>query len=220
MGRLLNIITPLHTKTKRNYLSRMVDGKVSCMKIAKEYGRDYWDGDRRYGYGGYKYDGRWEAVAKKLIEAYGLNNSSKILEVGCGKGYLLYEFKKFLPGCLIKGFDISGYAISNAKEEVKPYLFIHRAQEKQAFKDKEFDLVFSSTTLHNLAIGELKSALKEIERIGKNKMVVVESYRNEPELFNLQCWALTCETFFSASEWVWLFNEFGYTGDYEFIYFE
>lgn len=220
MGKLLNIITPLHKGTKRDYLARMVDDKVYCMKIAKQYGKDYWDGDRRYGYGGYKYDGRWEVVAKKLIELYGLNENSNILDVGSGKGYLLYEFKKLLPGCAIKGFDISAYALSNAKEEVKPFLFAHQAQEKYPCKDKEFDLVFSNTTLHNLAVGQVKEALSEIERVGKNKIVIVESYRNEQELFNLQCWALTCETFLSASEWVWLFNEFGYTGDYEFIYFE
>jgi len=220
MGRLLNIITRLHKKTKRDYLGRMIDEKVACSRIAREYGKDYWDGDRRYGYGGYKYDGRWEVVAMELIRTYNLPGDAGILDVGCGKGFLLYEFKKLLPDCKIAGFDISKYGIENAKKEIKNNLFAHEAQKPYPFKDKEFDLVISITTLHNLCISGLKSALKEIERVGRDKYVAVESYKNEKELFNLQCWALTCEAFFKPEEWVWLFNEFGYTGDYEFIYFE
>ena len=220
MGKLLNIITPLHKKTKRDYLARMVDDKVGCMKIARKYGKDFWDGDRRFGYGGYKYDGRWEPVARQLIDCYGLKKDARILDVGCGKGFLLYEFKKLLPEATVSGFDISQYAIDNAKEEIKDSLFIHKAQDKYNFKDKEFDLVVSLTTVYNLPVYELKSALKEIERVGKGKYITVESYRNEAELFNLQCWALTCETFLNPQGWVWLFNECGYTGDYEFIYFE
>lgn len=220
MGKLLNVITSLHKKTKRDYISRMMDEKIACSKIAREYGKDYWDGDRRYGYGGYKYDGRWEAVARKLIELYSLKDDAKILDVGCGKGFLLYEFKKLLPNATVKGFDISQYAIENAKEEIRKDVFVHPAQESYPFVDKEFDLVVSITTLHNLCINELKSALKEIERVGRNKYITMESYRNEQELFDLQCWALTCESFFSPEEWIWLFGEFGYRGDYEFIYFE
>jgi SAM-dependent methyltransferase len=220
MGDLLNIVTALHKKTKRNYLERMTDDKVACSKIARNYGKEYWDGNRRFGYGGYKYDGRWETVARKLIERYKLPENASILDVGCGKGYLLYEFQKLLPQAKLKGFDISKYAVENAKEEIKTKLFVHRAQDPYPFKDKEFDLVISITTLHNLYANELKQALQEMERVGRNKYIVVESYRNEEELFNLQCWALTCNSFFTPDEWGWLFKEFGYTGDYEFIYFE
>ena len=220
MGKMLNIVSLLHRKTKRDYIGRMTDNKVECMKIARRYDKSYWDGDRRYGYGGYKYDGRWLDVAKKLIETYNLKENAKILDVGCGKGFLLYEFKKLLPKSKIVGFDISKYAIENAKEEIKTNLLIHRAQDAYNFKDKEFDLVVSITTLHNLEIFDLKSALNEIDRVGKNKFIVVESYRNEEELFNLECWALTAKAFFSTEEWTWLFNYLGYTGDYEFIYFE
>ena len=220
MGKLLNIVSLLHKKTQRDYIGRMTDNKVECMKVARKYGKDYWDGDRRYGYGGYKYDGRWSVVAKKLIEIYNLKENARILDVGCGKGFLLYEFKKLLPKCKIAGFDISKYAIENAKEEIRGNLFVHKAQYPYKFDGKEFDLVISITTLHNLKINDLKSALNEVERVGKNKFVVVESYRNEKELFNLECWALTAEAFFSPEEWVWLYKQFGYTGDYEFIYFE
>jgi ubiquinone/menaquinone biosynthesis C-methylase UbiE len=220
MGAFLELITPLHKEAKRDYVGRMMDSKIDCMKIARDFDKDFWDGDRRYGYGGYRYDGRWEAVAVKLIEQYNLAQDAKILDIGCGKGFLLYEFKRILPGATVKGFDVSEYAVNNAKEQVKQDIFVHPAQQKYPFKDKEFDLVLSITTLHNLHIPELKSALQEIERVGKNKYITMESYRNEKELFNLQCWALTCEAFFRPEGWVWLFNEFGYSGDYEFIFFE
>lgn len=220
MSQLLNLINPLHKKTSRDYLGRMVDHKVDCMRVAKEYGYDYWDGDRRYGYGGYRYDGRWSVVAQGLVEHYKLPRKAKILDVGCGKGFLLYELKKLLPDAHVVGFDISKHGIDNAKSEIRDNLFIYRAQDKYPFNDKEFDLVISITTLHNLIISDLKSALEEIERVGKNKYIAVESYRNDQELFNVQCWALTCQAFFSQEEWVWLFNHFNYEGDYEFIYFE
>lgn len=219
MGKLLNVITPLHKSTQRDYIGRMNDEKIKCMKIARKYGEEFWDGERRYGYGGYKYDGRWETVARQLIETYNLPQKAKILDVGCGKGYLLYEFKKLLPDAEIVGFDISRYAVDNAKEEIISNLFVYKAQDPYPFGDQEFDAVISITTLHNLYLYELQSALQEMERVGKNKYIVVESYRNEKELFNLQCWALTCEAFFKPQEWIWLFRKFGYTGDYEFIYF-
>jgi len=221
MGKEINIITSLHQGTSRDYLSRMNDDKVNCMDIAKKYEEDYWDGNRKYGYGGYNYmPGRWEPVAKQLIGQYQLTNESKILDVGCGKGYLLYEIKKLLPGCQVVGLDISKHAIENSKPEIKHYLQRVKAQEEYPFADDHFDLVISVTTLHNLFIYDLKKALKEIQRVGKCKYVMVESYRNSKELFNLECWALTAEAFFTPKEWIWLFDEFNYTGDYEFIYFE
>jgi ubiquinone/menaquinone biosynthesis C-methylase UbiE len=198
----------------------MTDNKAQCMGTAKKYGRDYWDGDRRFGYGGYRYDGRWGAVAQTLIKNYGLKDGASILDIGCGKGYLLYEFKTLLPKARVAGFDISDYAIENAKEEVKPYLFRHRAQDAYPFADGEFDLAVSLTTLHNLEIFDLSAALKEMERVGRNKYIAVESFRSNAELFNLECWALTCESFYTPRAWTWLFEHFGYSGDYEFIYFE
>lgn len=221
MGKLLNIVTPLHQMTKRDYLARMVDEKVLCMKKAKEYEADYWDGDRRFGYGGYKYmEGRWTPVAEALIEEYGLKSGSKILDVGCGKAFLLYEFKKLLPDIEVVGFDISRHGLNDAKDEVRDNLFQYRAQDEYPWGDNHFDLVIALGTLHNLRLFELQTALREIERVGKNGYVMLESYRNELEQFNLQCWALTCESFFDTAEWIWLYRHMGYTGDYEFIYFE
>jgi len=199
----------------------MNDGKIECMIKAKEYGQDYWDGDRRYGYGGYKYlAGRWKPVAEVLIKKYNLTNDSSVLDVGCGKAFLLYEMKLLLPNLKISGIDSSEYGIKNAKEEIKQNLFFHKAQEIYPFKNKEFDLVMSLNTLHNLKIFELEVALKEIQRVGKNNYICLESFRNEKELFNLECWALTCQSFFSPEEWIWIYKHFGYSGDFEFIYFE
>ena len=221
MGKLVNYVTTLHQATSRAYIDRMVDDKVHCMLKAKEYEFDYWDGDRRYGYGGYNYmPGRWKSVAEVLIENYGITNDSKVLDVGCGKGYLLYEMKLLLPRLKIAGFDISEHGLANAKEEIKDSLFIHRAQDPYPYKENEFDLVISLGCVHNLRIFELETALKEIERVGRQGYIMKESYRNEQEQFNLQCWALTCESFFDNKEWPWIYDHFGYTGDYEFIYFE
>jgi cyclopropane fatty-acyl-phospholipid synthase-like methyltransferase len=221
MGELKNIVTPLHKSTKRDFLARMVDDKVYCMKLAKQYGKDYWDGDRRYGYGGYKYmPGRWKPVADELIKIYNLKSDSKVLDIGCGKGYLLHEMKLLIPDLDITGVDSSDYGLENAKDEIKPFICKHKAEVKLPYKDKEFDLVISLGTLHNLKLPELKIALSEMERVGKKGFIMLESYRNEKELFNLQCWALTAESFFDKDEWIWLYRHFGYTGDYEFIYFE
>jgi len=221
MGKFVNYVTPLHQATSRDYIDRMVDEKVFCMLKAKEYEADYWDGDRRFGYGGYKYlAGWWKPVAEALIENYGLTNESSVLDVGCGKGYLLYELKLLLPNIRIAGFDISNHGLENAKDEIKEFLFKHRAQEPYPYEDNEFDLVISLGCIHNLRLFELEIALKEIERVGKNGYIMMESYRNEQEQFNLQCWALTCESFFDHKEWPWLYTHFGYSGDYEFIYFE
>ena len=221
MGHLLNIVTPLHQSTKRDYLARMVDNKVEAMLVAKKYEEDYWDGDRRYGYGGYRYiAGRWKSVAEALISRYDLTNSSSLLDVGCGKGFLLYEIQLLLPGLRIVGFDISHHGLASRHPEFKGELFIARAEEPYPFLDNEFDLVISLTTLHNLRLPQLRVALSEIERVGKRAYVMLESYRNELELFNLECWALTAESLLDEGEWIWLYNQFGYTGDYEFIYFE
>ena len=209
MGQLLNLATPLHKKTKRDYVARMVDDKVHCMLKAKEYEFDYWDGDRRYGYGGYKYDGRWKPVAQQFIDHYKLAPDAKILDVGCGKAHLLHEIKQLLPKSEVVGFDISQHGLADAPEPIRPYLMRYRAQDRYPWGDKYFDLVISLGCLHNLRLFELQTAVSEVERVGKQKYIMLESYRNELELFNLECWALTCESFFDTAEWIWLYEHFG-----------
>ena len=220
MSKLLNFITDYHLSTKRDYFGRMADEKVECMKIARKFEEQFWDSKRKFGYGGYKYiPDLLKPLAERIIKFYGLTSNSKILDVGCGKGFLLFEITKILPNINVIGFDISNYAIKNSKEEIKNKLYVFKAENTYPYSDNEFDLVISINTLHNLQIDKLEKSLREIDRVGKNKYTVVESYRNEKELFNLQCWALTAEAFFSKNEWEWIFKKFGYNGDYEFIYF-
>jgi SAM-dependent methyltransferase len=217
----LNIVNSLHHSTKRNYIERMINNKVTCMKIAKKYEYDYWDGNRKHGYGGYKYiPGRWSPAAKRLIKEFKLTNKSKILDVGCGKGYLLYEIKKILPQIQVVGFDISKYGIKNSHPNIKRYLFNHDIKKKTKFKKNEFDLVISLGCFHNLKIFDLMNALKEIGRISKKAYIMVESYRNDKELFNLQCWALTCQSFFSDDQWEYILKNVNFNGGYEFIHFK
>jgi len=210
-----------YKKIPRDYFTRMNPEKPEVMKVAKEYGKDFWDGDRKYGYGGYKYDGRWETLAQRLIDYYHLTDKSWILDIGCGKGYLLYEIKQLLPNIKICGLDISEYAINNAREEVKPYLLIGGATGiTSRFYNKQFDLVTSIGTLHNLPIYDLKEVIRGLELIAKEKYVTMESFRNDKERTNLFCWALTAESYFSDKEWKWILEEFGYTGDYGLFFFE
>ena len=221
MGELINLVTPLHKQTSRDYVGRMLDNKVDCSRIAKQYGKQYWDGDRRYGYGGYKYiPGRWRPVAEQLIGRYGLTDRSSLLDIGCGKAFLLHELRLLLPALTVCGVDVSSYGMDSASKEIRPYLFAHDIKSPLPFRDDEFDIVISLGTLHNLRLPDLEVALQEIERVGQDGFLMVESYRNEIEFFNLQCWALTAESYFDVAEWIWLYERFGYTGDYEFIFFE
>lgn len=222
MGERIDLVTSYHTRTTRDYLARMVDDKVACMEKAREYGADYWDGDRRFGYGGYRYiEGYWKPVAEQLIARYGLTNDSRILDVGCGKAHLLYELKLLLPRAKLSGFDPSEHAIDHAPLPILHYLEVGGAEDEACYgyPDKYFDLVLAMGSLHNLKNWERDTALTEIERIGKQKYLWVESYRNAQEQFNLQCWALTCWAFMTDEEWVYELERNGYTGDYEFVYF-
>ena len=220
----IDFLSVVHKSTKRNYLARVNDldfPKSKAAELAKKWDFDYWDGDRRINYGGYKYiEGRWEKVAKLMIDHYNLKAGDKILDVGCGKGFLLYDFTKILPGIEVYGLDISKYAIENSKEEIKDRLILGDAT-KLPFDDNSFDLVFSLNTLHNLECFNLDIALREIERVGiNNKYICVESYRSEIEKENLLYWQVTCEAFNNPNEWEWWFKNTGYTGDHSFIYFE
>ena len=171
MRKLKKYVTSLHQKTKRNYIERMTDQKVYCMGVAQKYGRDYWDGRRRYGYGGYKYiPGRWEKMAKKLINDYNLKKNSKILDVGCGKGYLLLEIKKIIPNIQIYGFDISKYAIQKIPKNLKGEFIVRDIKKKFPYENKFFDLTISLGVLHNFGLQEIKHAINEINRVSKKVM--------------------------------------------------
>ena len=223
MMKEIDFMSVLHKQTKRDYLARVNEPefpKAKAAELAKKWGYDYWDGDRRICYGGYRYiPGHWLPVAKQLIAHYHLKPGDKVLDVGCGKGFLLFELSQAMPGLLVEGVDISAYAVENAKPEIKDSIKLGNAISLP-YADNYFDLVISITTLHNLYNFELYSALREIERVGKNKYICVESYRNEVEKANLIYWQVTCEAFCTPKEWLWWFEKTGYTGDYSFIYFE
>jgi protein-L-isoaspartate(D-aspartate) O-methyltransferase len=219
----IDFLSAVHKSTKRDYLARVNDPefpKPKAAELAKKWDFDYWDGDRRICYGGYRYmEGRWEPVARAMVEHYGIKPGDRILDVGCGKGFLLHDFTKVVPGVVVEGIDISEYAIANAKPEIKEHLTVGNATSLP-FPDKSFDLVFSLTTLHNLHNYDLDKALREIERVGKNRYICVESYRSETEKANLLYWQVTCESFCTPEEWDWWFRLTGYTGDHSLIYFE
>jgi len=220
----IDLMSAIHNSTQRDYLARVNDPdfpKARAATLAKKWAFDYWDGDRKICYGGYRYmEGRWEKVARAMVEHYGIKPGDKILDVGCGKGFLLFDFTKVVPNLELHGIDVSEYAIATAKEEIKERLQVGNATSLP-YPDNYFDFVFSITTLHNLHCYDLDKALREIERVSKkNKYVCVESYRNEEEKANLLYWQVTCEAFNTPEEWEWWFKQTGYTGDHSLIYFE
>jgi ubiquinone/menaquinone biosynthesis C-methylase UbiE len=217
----LDFISKLHTRTERDYVQRVVEhDKAECAAVAKEWGADYWDGERQFGYGGMHYDGRWRPVADEMAAHYGLEAGDRILDIGCGKGFLLYEFTQAVPGIVVAGLDISKYGIENAKEEIRPFLKAENCTNLP-FEDGSFDFVYSINTFHNLYNFELMSALEEMQRVGRtDRYICVESYRNEAEKANLLYWQLTCETFYTPDEWQWFYDLAKYRGDIDFIYFE
>jgi SAM-dependent methyltransferase len=218
---LLDFYSEIHKKTNRDYLARMMNEKVESMITARKFDFDYWDGERKYGFGGYTYiKGYWTKLAQSLIRYYSLDSSSIVLDVGCGKGFLLFELQSLLPGIRLLGFDISQYGLDNGHPELQAKLWKQNAADTFPLSSKSIDLCLSLNTLHNLNLKEVMSSLMEIERISKRSYLVVESFRNEAEMFNVQCWALTAKTLISTEDWEFLIQLSRYTGDYEFIFFE
>ncbi len=219
----VDFLSVIHKSTKRDYLKRVNDPelpKAKAAELAKKWDFDYWDGDRRINYGGYHYDGRWAKVARAMADHYGIKAGDRILDVGCGKGFLLYDFTQVVPGVEVFGIDVSGYAIEHAKEEVRDRLQVGSAASLP-YPDGDFDLVYSINTLHNLHCYDLDPALREMQRVGRrDRYICVESYRTEEEKANLLYWQVTCEAFNTPEEWEWWFKTTGYTGDHSFIYFE
>jgi len=203
-----------HPKTVRDYDLRAKEKTAEIIAIAKQFGKDFFDGDRKCGYGGYNYDGRWKSVVKRFKDYYNLAANAAILDIGCGKGFMLADFKELMPDSAIAGIDVSKYAIENAMPQVKPYLKLASA-EKLPYPDKSFDLIISINSIHNLPIARLKTALKEIQRVCRgDSYITIDAWRNETERDNLFKWVLTAETMMHVDDWKKLFSETGYTGDY------
>ncbi len=184
-------------------------------EIARKFDREFFDGDRLSGYGGYSYHPRfWQETVKRFREYYHLNKNAAILDVGCAKGFMLHDFKQLLPELTVAGIDVSQYAIENAIEDMRPYIRVGNACELP-YPDNSFDLVISINTIHNLPIDKCKKALREIERVSRShSFITIDAWRNEAEKERMLKWNLTALTYMHVNDWKLLFDEVGYTGDY------
>lgn len=202
-----------YPRVKRNIASREA-AVPSRRAIAKRFGREYFDGDRGQGYGGYRYDGRWVPIAERMRDFYGLKPGDAILDIGCAKGFLLHDFRAAIPGVTVAGLDISSYAVEHAMDDVKPWIVVGTA-DRLPFRDRSFDVVVSINTVHNLDRDRCVEAIREMERVSRRfKYLQIDSYRNEEEREKFERWVLTAVTHFDPEGWRKVFAEAGYTGDY------
>lgn len=204
-----------YPRVKRNLDERAAQKTPEAKKIARQFSKEYFDGDRQFGYGGYSYQPRfWQPVVPDFQKFYNLSPVSSILDVGCGKGFMLHDFTQLIPGIQVAGIDISPYAVENAMDDIKPCLQVGNAR-KLPFADAAFDLVVSINTIHNLALEECKQALREIQRVTrKHAFITVDAYRTPEEKKRMDMWNLTALTYMHVDKWVELFKEVGYKGDY------
>lgn len=204
-----------YPKTQRKVEERGQEKTEEDRKIGRLFGKEYFDGDRRYGYGGYTYQPRfWQPVVPTFIDYYGLDDESAILDVGCAKGFMLHDFALALPDATLRGVDVSQYAIDNALEKVKRFVSVGNATELP-FEDHSFDLVVSINTVHNLPLEECKKALREIQRVSRrDAFITVDAFRTPEEKKRMDAWNLTALTYMHVDEWKKLFKEVGYEGDY------
>lgn len=214
MGKEIDLLKN-YPKSNRNIMMRSEEKTDYHRQIARQFGKEYFDGDRAFGYGGYTYDPRfWEPVIPTFEDYYLLNKGHKILDVGCGKGFMLYDMRRLIPGIEVRGIDISQYAFLNSMEDIKPYIDLGNATDLP-YNSNSFDLVISINTIHNLEQVDCIIALQEIERVSKgNSFVVVDAYRNRHDKEKIDDWNLTALTYLHVNEWVELFNKAGYSGDY------
>lgn len=202
-----------YPKAKRPIAANRAADK-SQAHVAQQFGREYFDGDRTQGYGGYRYDGRWVPIAERIRDFYGLQPGMRILDVGCAKGFLLHDLKLAVPGIEVVGLDISEYAIQHAMDDVKGRMLRGTALHLP-FPDKSFDFVITINTIHNLVRDQAVEAVREIERVSRrDKYIQIDSWLNQEQYNNLMKWVLTAVTFFEPEGWRELFREAGYTGDY------
>lgn len=204
-----------YPKTKRDPSARAAAKTPEDQAIARKFGEEFFDGDRRHGYGGYKYQPRfWQPVVPTFQQHFGLTSSSSVLDVGCGKGFMLHDISVMIPGIAVSGVDISDYAIQNAMPDIRPFVQVADAK-KLPFPSSRFDVVISINTIHNLDRHDCAQALQEIERVGRGKsFITVDAYRNDAEKELMWAWNLTAKTIMHVDEWKAFFAEVGYTGDY------
>jgi len=203
-----------YPRTKRDPGARGATKTEEDRAIARQFGKDFFDGDRKYGYGGYSYNSRfWQPVVPDFIEFYSLDKNSSILDIGSGKGFMLYDFLQLLPGVKVQGIDISEYAIENSLEEIKEFQQVADARDLP-FEDDSFDLAISINTLHNLERDECALGLREAQRVSKDTFITVDAYSNEQERIDMDAWNLTALTFMHVDEWKTFFKEESYSGDY------
>ncbi len=201
---------------KRNVTKRATAKTDEHIRISRQYGAEYFDGAREYGYGGYRYDGRWVPIAQDMIAHWNLKPGDRVLDLGCAKGFLVKDFMLALPGLEAFGVDISHYAAVHCEPEVVGRIHVGDINNALPFPDHSFDAVICLNTLHNLKRPELIKALREIERVTKNSRayVQVDSYRSEEEREFFLDWVLTAYTHDYPAGWKAIFDEAGYKGDY------
>jgi len=204
-----------YPKTNRNVKERGASKTEEDRAIARKFDKDFFDGDRKHGYGGFNYHPRfWQDVIPTFREHFGLTGKSSLLDVGCGKGFMLHDLFELISGITVKGIDISEYAVNNTIEDMKQHVQVADAK-KLPFEDNSFDVVISINTVHNLEREECGQALKEIERVSRGKsFVTVDAYRNDEEKELMMAWNLTGRTIMHVDEWKKFFEKIGYTGDY------
>ena len=204
-----------YPKVKRDLSARLEAKSEDARAIGRQFGFDYFDGDRNHGYGGFTYQERfWKPVVPDLISHYRLTRESRVLDVGCAKGFLLHDLQEAIPGIEVQGVDVSNYAIENAIETVRGKLKVGDARDLE-FEDNSMDLVISINTIHNLNREDCAVALREIQRVSGGKaFITVDAYRNEIEKERMEAWNLTALTMMSVEEWQVFFAEVGYDGDY------
>jgi SAM-dependent methyltransferase len=214
MGKEIDLMAN-YPRSKRNVDERGATKTEADRALAREFGKEFFDGDRSHGYGGFSYMPRfWQPVIPTFQAHWGLTSTSSVLDVGCAKGFMLHDFAELIPGITVKGIDISSYAIENAMEDIRPHVQVANATHLP-FPDKSFDVVISVTTVHNLERSDLIQSLKEIERVARHgSFITVDAYHNEEEKARMHAWNLTAKTVLHVDEWRELFKEAGYTGDY------
>ncbi|MDA7697774.1 class I SAM-dependent methyltransferase [Candidatus Pelagibacter sp.] len=204
-----------YPKPKRNLEKRLSEKNSNVVQTARKFGKDFFDGDRKYGYGGFSYNPKyWTEVVKDFVKYYKLVPGSKILDVGCAKGFMLYDLRRQFPKIEIAGIDISDYAIQNCHPEIKDYVKVGDAK-KIDFDNDYFDLVISINTVHNLDYEDCKKSINEISRVTKkNAFITVDAFNDEEEKNRMYKWNLTAKTIMSVNEWKKTFNNIGYNGNY------